>query len=120
MAKTLAVGEHRLLFTPGVNDRIADDEKFARFVWQSLARFGRGDWGTVGPDDWRANDADLESLNSGGWYGRILAAYNDTTFEYGPGIVTTAGATLGSLWIIRNTAEENGTQAIMVLFPDEY
>jgi hypothetical protein len=120
MGKTLTVGEHRLAFTAGVNDRIADDAGFAGFVWQSLARFNRGDWGTVGPEDWKANDSDLESLNNGGWYGRILAAYTDTTVEHSPGIVTTAGAANGSLWIIRNTAEEDGTQAILVLFPEEY
>jgi hypothetical protein len=102
MSKTLNAGDHRLVFTSGVNDRIAEDSKFAKFVYQSIVRFNRADWGNVDAEDWKANDADLKSLNNGGWYGRILASYD------------------GIIWIIRNTADEDGTQAITVLFPEEY
>lgn len=110
MTQTLKAGEHKLVMTRLVNDRIAGDAEFAKFVWASLVRFNRGDWGSVSTDDWKANDADLESLNSGGWYGRILGSYrSDICFT-----ITTV------IWIIRNTAEADGTQAITVLFPDEY
>ena len=109
MSQTLKAGEHKLLFTQQVNEQIAEDSKFAKFVWKSLTRFNRGDWGDVSQEDWKQNDADLESLNSGGWYGRILASYLDLGF----------GRT-HHIWIIRNTAEEDGTQAVTVLFPSEY
>ena len=109
MSKTLNAGEHKLVFTQGVNSRIADDSKFAKFVMSSLVKFNRGDWGDVSQEDWKQNDADLESLNSGGWYGRILASYLDLGF----------GRT-HHIWIIRNTADEDGTQVVTVLFPSEY
>ena len=109
MSQTLKAGEHKLLFTQQGNEQIAEDSKFAKFVWKSLTRFNRGDWGDVSQEDWKQNDADLESLNSGGWYGRILASYLDLGF----------GRT-HHIWIIRNTAEEDGTQAVTVLFPSEY
>ena len=98
---TLNPGTHKIVITREVNDRIAIDNKFAEFVWQSLLRFIKADWGDVGKADWKANDNDLKSLNNGSWYGRILASYKD-------------------IWITRNTAEEDGTQAITVLFPHEY
>jgi hypothetical protein len=112
MAKTLVAGEHKLVFTRGVNDKIAEDEKFAKFVMTSLVKFNRGDWGGVADEDWKANDADLKSLNNGGWYGRILASYQYTKCYEECHRIT--------IWIIRNTAEEDGTQAITVLFPSEY
>jgi hypothetical protein len=109
MVRTLNAGEHKLVITRGINERIAGDTKFAKFVWKSLRRFNRGDWGDVSANDWQANDLDLESLNTGGWYGRILAVYSDNGFAH-----------TYEIWIIRNTAEEDGTQAITVLFPSEY
>jgi hypothetical protein len=130
-SKTLKAGEHRLAFTIGVEVQMAlDPIEFTQFVDESLLRFNRGDWGNVGAEDWKANDADLEALNSGhrallrgerprvgSWNGRILASYVteqvSSTTSHNPGKTTT-------IWIIRNTAEKDGTQAIMVLFPDEY
>jgi len=111
MSKTLKAGEHRIVLTRAINDKLADDDKFAAFVWQSLLRFNRGDWGDVGPDDWKANDEDLVSLNMGP-LGRILASYKFTRCYEECHRIT--------VWIIRNTAEEDGTQAITVLFPSEY
>lgn len=35
----------KLLMTRGVNDRVADDTQFAKFVIESLRRHARGDWG---------------------------------------------------------------------------
>ena len=122
MAQTLVSGKHKLVFTRQVNDCVAEDSKFAAFVWKSLLRFNRGDWGDVADEDWKANDETLKSLNadykegctrhSGGWNGRILAVY----CNYGD-----SGKILEwKIYIIRNTAEVDGTQAITVLFPDEY
>ena len=94
----------RVLLTRGVNDRVAEDTKFAQFITESLGRFTRGDWGDVGAEDGKLNDADLATLSNGGWYGRIWASYGaDSVVK-----------------ITRNTAEEDGTQAITVMFPEEY
>jgi len=104
MVKTLKAGQHRLVFTAAINNKIADDEPFAKFVWKSILRFNRGDWGDMCQEDIKHNDEDLESLNNG-WDGRILANYNTPKHQ---------------VWITRNTAEEDGTQAITVMFPIEY
>jgi len=116
--QTLKAGEHKLVVTRGVNDHIAEDTKFAKFVYKSLIRFNRGDWGDVSEDDKKANDAELESLNSGGWYGRILANYKrvDNGHRTNENLKWAEQA----IWITRNTAEKNGTQAITVMFPSEY
>ena len=114
MTSTFKPGTTNLVLTAGVSALVAEDNKFAAFVWKSLARFSRGDWGSVGAEDWQANDEDLKSLNSGGWYGRILASYEDWTKGTGGSILE------WKIWIIRNTAEEDGTQAVTVLFPEEY
>ena len=106
-SETLKAGQHRVVFTSGVNDRIVGDNRFAEFVWKSVLRFNRADWGKVGAEDWKANDEALKSLNNGGWYGMILGVYIS---EWLP----------AKIYIIRNTAEEDGTQAITVLFPNEY
>ena len=111
MSKTLKAGEHQLVFTSGVNDRIAEDNRFAEFVWKSVLRFNRADWGNVGAEDWKTNDEALKSLNNGGWYGRILASYRYTNCYEDCHRIT--------VWIIRNTADEDGTQAITVMFPNE-
>ena len=112
MTSTLKTGQHHLVFTREVNAKIANDTDFSKFVWKSLLRFNRADWGDTDVEDWKHNDSDLEVLNNGGWYGRILAAYKFTTCYEECHRIT--------IWITRNTAEEDGTQAITVMFPEEY
>ena len=107
MIRTLKPGVHQLVFSRRINDQIADDQDFTKFVMHSILRFNHGDWGNVGSEDWTANNSDLASLNSGFSDARILATYRYTVHPI-------------TIWIIRNTAEEDGTQAITVLFPDEY
>lgn len=116
MTSTFKPGTTNLVLTAGVSALVAEDNKFAAFVWKSLARFSRGDWGSVGAEDWQANDEDLKSLNSGGWYGRILASYEELELLEIP----EEKGEHPTIWIIRNTAEEDGTQAVTVLFPEEY
>ena len=58
----LALGQ--LVMTPGVRDAISPEEVFA-----ALARHARGDWGSVGKEDWKENDLSLKE----GF--RILSAY---------------------------------------------
>ena len=117
MSKTLTAGDCKLLLTRGVNDRIADDSKFSAFVWESLRRFNRGDWGNVSPNSWEANDADLKALNNGLTDARILADYKG---NYIPKWPFNLNELPDRVWITRNVAESDGTQAITVLFPDEY
>ena len=115
MSKTLTAGERKLVLTRGVNDRIADDNKFSAFVWKSLLRFNRGDWGDFdnkSTTGWAMNDSITESLNAGILQGQVLAGYKFTPCYEECHRIT--------VWITRNVAEADGTQAITVLFPDEY
>ena len=89
-----------LVITRAVNDRIADDAPFAAFVWRSLLRFNRGDWGDTHADDLTANDADAASLKAGHG-GRVLAAYGASDWEL-------------RIWIIRDAL------AVTILFPADY
>ena len=89
-----------LVMTRGINDRVADDNTFARRVTEGVARFARKDWGDVSEDDWVTNAENIESLSGGGG-GFVLASYEG---ENG----------LDKFWIIRDT------QATTVLFPSEY
>jgi hypothetical protein len=95
----------RLLMTAGVNARVADDEPFAKHVTSSIRRFQRNDWGDSDSEDWKENDKALESLNTGGWYGRILASYGEGDSR---------------IWIIRQTTDEDGRQSTTIMFPSEY
>jgi hypothetical protein len=40
-----------VVMTTGVNDMVADNEPFAKFVWDSLKRHIRGDWGELSNQD---------------------------------------------------------------------
>ena len=120
MSKTLTAGQHEksvtggveLVFTRKVNDRMAENSTFTKFVYQSILRFNRADWGNVKSLDWEANNVALESLNSGDSFGRILATYRYTNCYEDCHSIT--------IWILRNAAKPDGTQVITVLFPDEY
>ncbi|HDH99838.1 MAG TPA: hypothetical protein ENF74_02475 [Firmicutes bacterium] len=85
-----------ILFTRGVNDRVAEDTKFAKFVLQSLKRHVRGDWGDLCEEDRQANE---EALAHGG---RLFSAY--TAEE------------LPKIWIIT----EADRSVTTILFPEEY
>ncbi|MDD4986271.1 MAG: hypothetical protein PHQ43_10890 [Dehalococcoidales bacterium] len=91
----------RLVMTRGVNDLVADDKAFAKFITDSLARHVKGDWGDVDDEDRMTND---QSLKQGL---RLLSAYNDDRFPKN-GIST--------IWIIT----EADRSATTILFPDEY
>lgn len=88
----------QMLMTRGVNDRVADDTPFAKFVIDSLRRHARGDWGDMCQEDKEAND---EALALGDGAGRIFSAYEHP----GP-----------KIWIIT----EADRSATTILFPDEY
>ncbi|MDD5094562.1 MAG: hypothetical protein PHV74_09315 [Dehalococcoidia bacterium] len=86
----------KLVWTRGVNDRVAEDAKFSKLVIESLKRHSRGDWGELCQEDKETNES---ALLEGG---RLFSAY-----EQGG---------LPKIWIIT----EWDRSATTVLFPDEY
>ena len=86
----------QLVMTRGVNDLVAGDEAFARFITESLNRHVKGDWGELGDEDRAENDLSLKE----GF--RILSAYES--------------GELPKIWIIT----EADRSATTILFPDEY
>ena len=87
----------RLLMTRGVNDKVAEDTEFARFVMESLKRHARGDWGDLSKDDKTENELALKEENL-----RLFSAYESPN--------------LPKIWIIT----EADRSATTILFPDEY
>jgi len=49
----------RLVMTRGVNDQVAENEAFAKFVMSSLTRHRRGDWGNLSDEDKQENELSL-------------------------------------------------------------
>jgi len=86
----------KLLMTRGVNDRVADDLEFSKFVLDSLRRHARGDWGDMCQEDKDENDYSLDKPL------RIFSAYEHPT--------------LPKIWIIT----EADRSATTILFPEEY
>lgn len=85
-----------LVFTRGVNDRVAEDGPFMTFVIDSLNRHGQGDWGDLDDGDRKENELSLKQ----GF--RLLSAYRKDGQP--------------KIWIIT----EADRSATTVLFPDEY
>ena len=81
--------------TRGVNDRVAEDAEFARFVWGSLKRHSLGDWGNLCREDKQENEFALKKDL------RILSSYGEKEDK---------------VWIIT----EADRSATTILFPDEY
>ena len=93
---TVAINMGRLLMTRGVNDLVAEDEAFAKFVMSSLTRHRNGDWGNLTDEDIQENELSLKE----GY--RLLSAYEVEG--------------LPKIWIIT----EADRSATTILFPDEY
>lgn len=89
----------RLVITCGVNDLIADNTAFARFVTASLQRCRRRDWGEMDASDKKQNDDAVA-----GEYNRIFASY--TNVEHPD----------WRIWIITEADRSYTT----ILFPSEY
>lgn len=85
-----------LMLTSRVNNRVADDTEFAKFVVRSLRRHAVCDWGDVCLGDKKSND---ESLTDGA---RIMSAYDSQVHP--------------KIWIITDADRTVTT----ILFPDEY
>ena len=93
---TIAINMGRLLMTRGVNDLVAENEAFAKFVMSSLTRHRRGDWGNLTDEDKQENELSIKD----GY--RLLSAYE--------------AEGLPKIWIIT----EADRSATTILFPDEY
>lgn len=87
----------RLVMTRGVNDKVAENSRFARFVIDSLKRHVRGDWGEMSKEDKAENELALREGNL-----RLFSAYENPP--------------LPKIWIIT----EADRSATTILFPDEY
>ena len=92
--QTFPLGQ--LVMTRGVNDLVADDEAFAKFVMTSITRHRSGDWGNLTDEDIQENELSLKE----GY--RLLSAYE--------------AEGLPKIWIIT----EADRSATTILFPDEY
>jgi len=88
----------QLVWTRRVNDKVAEDEEFAKFVDVSLKRHIRGDWGDV--KDKAENELSLRE----GF--RLVSVYEK---EGLPKIMK-------KIWIIT----EADRSATTILFPEEY
>ena len=88
----------QLLMTRGVNDKVAKNSKFAKFVMDSLKRHFNCDWGDMCQEDIEENNLALKDGSL-----RIFSAYNDS-------------GELPKIWIIT----EADRSATTILFPDEY
>jgi len=86
-----------MVMTAGVNEKVAEDTRFAKFVTVSLARHATGDWGDMSQEDKEENDLALKAGNL-----RIFSAYESPE--------------LPKIWIIT----EADRSATTILFPDEY
>lgn len=84
-----------LVWTRGVNDLIAVDASFTKFVLQSISRHANGDWGNLGDADKQENEFSLKNDL------RLLSSYEQGEYK---------------IWIIT----EADRSATTILFPSEY
>ena len=66
----------QVVVTRAINDTIADSASFTNFIFRSLGRFMRKDWGDLCADDKQLNDDALETGND-----RLYARYNNNDGE---------------------------------------
>lgn len=85
-----------LVFTRGVNAKVAEDIEFSKFIIKSLNRHLEGDWGDLPPEDIKENELALKE----GY--RLFSAYT-----FNPTI---------KVWIIT----EWDRSVTTILFPSEY
>lgn len=88
-------GLGQVVMTRGINNKVADDEKFAELVSDSLKRHANGDWGDLCEEDKQENELSLKE----GF--RVLSAYQHKEEK---------------IWIIT----EADRSATTILFLEEY
>jgi len=87
----------RLVMTRGINDRVAEDIQFSKFMLDSLRRHAGGDWGDMCQEDKDENELALRQGNL-----RIFSAYE--------------AEGLPKIWIITEADHSVTT----ILLPEEY
>ena len=90
------------VMTCGVNEEVATNTEFAKFVLASLRRHARGDWGELPDEDWLMNEDALRRTHDGKLQSRLFSVYEREG--------------LPKIWIITEWDES----ATTVLFPNEY
>ena len=85
----------QIVWTRGVNDRVAVDTSFSKFVVESLKRHANCDWGDLSAEDKRENDFSLDK------HLRLFSVYKQGKFV---------------IWIIT----EADRSVTTILFPSEY
>ena len=85
----------KTVWTRGVNDLVAVDSSFAKFVMDSLKRHANGDWGDLSAEDNRENDFSLDKGL------RLLSSYQHDRIK---------------IWIVT----EADRSVTTILFPEEY
>ena len=85
----------QIVWTMGVNDRVAVDTSFSKFVVESLKRHANCDWGDLSAEDKRENDFSLDK------HLRLFSVYKQGKF---------------AIWVIT----ESDRSATTILFPAEY
>ena len=86
----------QIVVTRGVNERIAENTPFSKFVLDSLKRHAKCDWGDLSEQDTASNNSALNGS------GRLFSCY----IKEG----------LDKIWIIT----EWDRSVTTILFPDEY
>lgn len=95
MAKSFDHGQ--IVMTRAISDRMQDN-KFAGFVYNSLVRHLKCDWGDLNKDDWGTNEIALKNGDD-----RLFSAYIDKETEV-------------KIWIIT----EWDRSVTTILFPSDY
>lgn len=90
------------VITKGVKDLCLEDKAFNDFMYASLHRFQCQNWGETCEEDALLNNTALETGE------RIIAVYEPPVFKH------------YRIWIIADTADEEGKRIVTVLFPSEY
>jgi hypothetical protein len=85
----------KVVWTRGVNDRVAVDTPFAKYVLECLKRHANCDWGELSAEDKRENDLSLDK------HLRLLSSYQRGDWR---------------IWII----SEADRSVTTILFPEEY
>ena len=61
----------QVVWTGGVNNKIAEDAEFSKFVLGSLARHATGDWGDMPEDDKKENEYSMDK------HLRLMSSYEN-------------------------------------------
>ena len=85
----------KVVWTRGVNDRVAVDASFSKFVLVCLIRHASCDWGDLSAEDKRENDFSVDKGL------RLLSSYQKNDWK---------------IWIIT----EADRSTTIILFPEEY